>query len=80
MQRTYLCWTLTKATNVGSIFSAVAIDFVLTLVFMISVCAPLTFYTKRGRGKVQTLFFLIVGRENVVEKSLTEEQEIFAIR
>jgi len=80
LQRLFLSWALTKANNVGSIFFAVAIDFVLTLVFMITVCGPLTFYTQRWPGKVLTSLFWIVGRENVDEILMTEEEKILAIR
>jgi len=47
---------------------------------MITVCGPLTFYTQRWPGKVLTSLFWIFGRENVDEKSMTEEEKILAIR
>lgn len=41
-QRMFLCWALTKASNINSILLAVAIDFSVALRFLIIVYGPLT--------------------------------------
>jgi len=79
LQRTFLCMALASAGDTTCIMVAVSIEFMVILIFLISVCGPLTYHTKQGTEKLRAVFLWVIGKEDVKEKPMTEEEKMYAI-